>query len=111
MTVILIMYDWTSNAILATQNKETKAETIVDCFKQNITYLAKRGFKPVYNIIENVATKAIKAYLESENIKVQFVTPYDHRVNAAERANTNFQKSHYFWPLHMRQSIPINIMV
>ena len=63
MTEMFIMYDWTSNAILATPIKEAKAEKIVECFKQNITYLATRGFKPVYNIIDNVATKAIKTYL------------------------------------------------
>ena len=53
--------------------------------------MSKRGFKPIYNIIDNAATKTIKTYLESENIKVQFVTPYDHRVNAAERAIQTFK--------------------
>ena len=60
MQAIFIMYDWTTNAILASPKKYAKSETIVDCFKQNITYLSKRGFKPVYNVIDNVATKAIK---------------------------------------------------
>ena len=83
---LFIMYDWTSNAIIETPIKEAKAETIVECFKQNITYLSNRGFKPVNNIIDNVATKSIDTYLESDSIKVQFVMPYDHRVNAAERA-------------------------
>ena len=91
MKVMFIMYDWASNAILETPIKEAKAETIVECFKQNITYLTNRGFKPVYNIIDNVATKAIKTYMESENIKVQFVTPYDHRVNSAKRAIQTFK--------------------
>ena len=86
-----IMYDWTTNAILATTIKDAKAETIVECFKQQIEYLAKRGFKPVYNVIGNVATNAIKTYLEREEIKVQFVTPYDHRVNAAKRAIQTFK--------------------
>ena len=45
----------------------------------------------MYNVIDNVATKAIKTYLESEKIEVQFVTPYDHRVNAAERAIQTFK--------------------
>ena len=63
MTEMFIVYDWTSNAILATPIKEAKLETIVECSKKNITYLSKRGFKPVYNIIYNVATKAIKTYL------------------------------------------------
>ena len=91
MTAMFIMYDWTSNAILATPIKEAKSETIVDFFKHNIIYLAKIGFKPIYNIIDNVATKAINTYLESENIKVQFVTPYEHQVNAAERAIQTFK--------------------
>ena len=85
------MYDWTTNAILATPMKDAKSETIVECFKQNITYLSKRGYKPVYNVIDNVATKAIKTYMESEKIEVQFVTPYDHRVNGAERAIQTFK--------------------
>ena len=46
MTAMFIMYDWKYNAILVTPIKEAKAETIVECFKQNITYLSKRGFKP-----------------------------------------------------------------
>ena len=91
MTAMFIMYDWTSNAILATQTKEAKAETIVECFKKNITYLSNRGFKSVYNVIYNVATNAINKYLESENIKVQFVTPYNHTVNAAEIAIQTFK--------------------
>ena len=54
MTEMFIMYDWTSNAILATPTKEAKAEKIVECFKQNITYLATRGFKPVYIVYDIV---------------------------------------------------------
>ena len=85
------MYDWTTNTISTTPIKDAKAETIVQCFKKNIAYLSKRGFKPVYNVIDNVATKAIKTYLKSEKIEVQFVTPYDHQVNAAKRAIRTFK--------------------
>ena len=45
----------------------------------------------MYNVIDNVATNAIKTYLEREEIKVQFVTPYDHQVNAAKRAIQTFK--------------------
>ena len=38
MQAIFITYDWTKNAILATPIKHAKSETIVECFKQNITY-------------------------------------------------------------------------
>ena len=65
-------------------------ETIVSCFKQNITYLTKRGFKPILNIIDNVASKAVQAYLESEKVNIQLVEPHNHKVNAAERAIQTF---------------------
>ena len=60
MTAMFIIYDWTSNAILATPIKEEKAEKVVECFKKNMKYLSKRRFRLVYNVIDNVATKAIK---------------------------------------------------
>ena len=41
MQAIFIMYDWTTNTILATPIKDAKSETIVECFKQNITYSSK----------------------------------------------------------------------
>eukprot|EP00978_Attheya_sp_CCMP212_P021361 scaffold62214_cov29-Attheya_sp.AAC.5 len=88
---VFIMYDWTTNAILATPIKDAKAETIVASFKKNIEYLKKRGFKPVFNIIDNVATKAVKANLETEEIQMQLVEPHNHRVNAAERAIQTFK--------------------
>ena len=66
MIAMFIVYDWTSNIIIVTPIKEAKAKTIVECFKKNITYFSRRGFKPVYNVIENVATNAIRTYLESE---------------------------------------------
>ena len=47
ITAMFIMYDWTSSAIIATPIKEAKAETIVECFKKNITSFFKRGFKSV----------------------------------------------------------------
>ena len=37
MQAIFIIYDWMTNAILATPMKDANVETIVECFKQNIT--------------------------------------------------------------------------
>ena len=54
MTSILIVYNWTTNAILATPVKDLKDETVVSAFRDNIEYLKSRGFKPVFNIIDNV---------------------------------------------------------
>ena len=41
MVEIFIIYDWTTNAILATHVKNMAEETILSCFKQHITYLYK----------------------------------------------------------------------
>ena len=67
-----------------------KEETIVGRFKQNIEYLTKRGLKPVLKIIDNVASRAVQAYLEKENVYIQFVDPHNHRVNVAERVIKTF---------------------
>ena len=67
---------------------------MIETLQQNITYLTKQGFKPSFNIINNVVSKAIKKYLDEEEIKMQAVEPNNHRVNAAERAIQTF-KNHF----------------
>ena len=68
MKAVFILYDWTSNAILATPIETATDEQMIQAFKTNISYLTKRGFKPSFNIIDNVASKATKNYLEEEKI-------------------------------------------
>ena len=74
------------NSILAKPVENTQSKMLVGVFKQQIEYLTKRGFKPTFNIIDNVASKAIRAYFESANIGIQLVETHNHQVNAAERA-------------------------
>ena len=63
MPTVFILYDWTTNSILINPVENTKSETLVRVFKTRIEYLAKRGFKPKFNIMGNVASKAVKLYL------------------------------------------------
>ena len=72
-------------------SKKFKNETTVEAFKTNIEYLKKRNFKPFFNIIDNVATKAVKSYLEDEGIKMQLVEPHDNRSNAEYWAIQTFK--------------------
>ena len=90
MVEICILYGCTTNAIIATPVKNMKEEKIVGCFKQNIEYLSKRGFKLVLNIIDNVVSQAVQAYLEKENMYIQLVNPHNHRLNVAERVIKTF---------------------
>jgi len=91
MVSVFILYDWTSNAILAEPIENAKEATIVRVFKEKVEYLAKRGFKPKFNIMDNVASKAVQKFLEEEDIKLQLVEPHNHRVNAAEQAIQTFK--------------------
>ena len=91
MIAIFIVYDWNMNAIIATPVKNMKEETIVECFKKKIEYISKRGFKPVLNIIDNFASRAVQAYLEKENLDIQLVEPHNHHGNAAEREIQTFK--------------------
>ena len=95
MVTKFIMYDWSSNSILAEPIPNTKDETIIKVFREKLEYLKKRGFKPRFNILDNIASKAIVKFLKEEaGIGVQLVEPHNHQVNAAERAIRTF-KSHF----------------
>ena len=81
-TAFFILYDWTTNAILATPVKDTTDESMVAAFKENIEYLEERGFKPVFNVIDNISSKAIRAYLKEAKVGLRLVEPNDHRASA-----------------------------
>ena len=61
-------------------------------FKKKLEYLSNRGFKPKFNILDNIASKAIVKFLKNEQkIGIQLVEPNNHRANAAERAIQTFK--------------------
>ena len=61
---IFILYDWTSNAILATPIKMATDEEMIRAFKQNdVTYLNQRGFEPSFNVIDSAVSNTINVYL------------------------------------------------
>lgn len=91
MTTVFVMYDWTTITILLEPVENTKSEMLVRVFKEKITYLEKRGFKPKFNIMDNVESKAVQAYLQDEKIGTQLVEPHNHRINVAERTVQTFK--------------------
>ena len=73
------MYNWSSNTILSRPIPNTKDETIIGKYKETIDYLIKGGFKPRFNILDNIASKAIVTYLKEEcKIGIQLVKPHNH---------------------------------
>ncbi len=53
--------------------------------------LTSKGFKPKINIMDNQATKHIKAFLMEQQCKLQLVEPHNHRMIAAERTIQTFK--------------------
>ena len=90
-TTCFVLYDWTTSVILVEPIENTKDKTLIRIFNEKLAYLTKRGFKPKFNILENVAIKALQDYFEKEDIKIQLVEPHNHRVNASERAVQTFK--------------------
>ena len=91
MTAIFILYDWATNAILATPVKDVKEGSTIEAFKSNTEYLSKQGFQPTVNVMNNIASKAIKTYLERQKTAFQLVEPHNHRANNVERAVQTFK--------------------
>ena len=74
--------------------KDATDESMVEVFKENIRYLAERWFKPVFNVIDYVASKVIGAYLKEAKVGIQLVEPCNRRENSTERAIRTF-KNHF----------------
>ena len=48
-TTFFLLYDWTTNAVLETPIEDTTDESTVAEFKENIEYLAEKGFSSQYS--------------------------------------------------------------
>jgi hypothetical protein len=79
-----ILYHYESNSILATPISGLDDICIFNAYKKEFEMLVSKGFKPRLNIMDNQATKHIKALLTKNNCKLQLVEPHNHHVNAAE---------------------------
>jgi hypothetical protein len=86
------MYHYKTYAILATPIPCLDLTSILDAYKKYFKYLEEKGYKPKLNVMmDNQATKVIKAYLTLQQVSLQLLEPHNHRVNAAERAIQTFK--------------------
>ena len=86
-----VIYYYKTNAILETPIPGLDSASILDAYKKNFQYLESKGYKPKLNVMDNQATKVIKAYLNPRHAKLQLVKPHNHSGNAAERAIQTFK--------------------
>jgi hypothetical protein len=85
-----IMYHYETYAILATPILGIDSSSILGAYKKNFEYLDKKGYKPKLNVMDNQATKEIKAYLIPQQISLPLVKPHNHHVNANKQAIQTF---------------------
>jgi hypothetical protein len=89
--MFFVMYHYKTNAILATPIPSLDSKSILDTYAKSFEYLASKGYTPKVNIMDNQATKVIKAYLQPQNVCLQLIEPHHHSVNAAEEAIQTFK--------------------
>ena len=66
-------------------------KSIFKAYKMQLDNLTSKGYKPKINIIDNQATKHIKAFLTEQQCQLQLVEPHNHQLNAGERAIQTFK--------------------
>ncbi len=86
-----VLYHYKANAILATPVAGLDDKSIFKAYKMQFDNLTSKGYKPKINIMDNQATKHIKAFLMEQQCQLQLVEPHNHRLNAAERAIQAFK--------------------
>ena len=59
---------------------------MIAVFKEIYEELELRNCKPKLHVFDNQCSKAVKSYIRRENVNIQLVEPYNHRVNAAKPA-------------------------
>jgi hypothetical protein len=81
-----VMYHYKTNAILITPIMGLDSECILEAYRSNFKYLVSKGLKPKVNVMDNQATKTIKAYLTPQQVMLQLVEPHNCWINATEQA-------------------------
>ena len=61
-----VMYHYKTNAIFVTPIPGLDSKSILAVYSKNFEYLVSKGYTPKLNVINNQATKAITAFLTSQ---------------------------------------------
>jgi hypothetical protein len=86
-----VMYHYKTNTILATPVAGLDDKSILNAYKMQFDNLTSKGYKPKINIMDNQATKHIKAFLTEQQCQLQLVKPHNHRLNATRRSIQTFK--------------------
>jgi hypothetical protein len=104
---IMILYDYDSNAILAQPITDLTAPELLKAFQVMEQELVARCLTPKLMKLDNEASKLLRTYLHQQDITFQFVPPYSHRRNSAERAIRSFKDHLIARPFSTDKSFPM----
>ena len=88
---IMVMYDYDSNAILATPLKNRQAKTIADAWELLHNRLTSHGHPTKNFLLDNECSLDLKQALTKNKKQYELTPPNIHRRNAAERAIRTFK--------------------
>ena len=86
ITTFFIAYIYTINAIIIRPMKSRSDACMVAAFEDIYGYLQAKKLAPKLHVLDNECSKAVKRYINSQDVKIQLVEPHNHRVNAAKTA-------------------------
>ena len=81
---IMVLYDFDSNAVLATGIKSRKKEHLIEGFKEVQKELTDAGNFPQLVKLDNKASAEMIKTIKIKNVSFQLAPPRDHRTNPAE---------------------------
>ncbi len=94
MQYIFVAYVYDLNAIIVRAMPTCTNSAMITAFKEVITVLQTRGYRPALNVMDNKCSTAVEQYICLEKINIQLVLLHNHQANAAERAIATF-KEHF----------------
>jgi hypothetical protein len=91
---MLVVYTYDVNYIHSEPTLDRTGPSIIVPYKKAIQYFESRGYKPLLQRLENVASLALQTFMDEAGIVFQLAPSHCHRCNATECAIRTFK--HHF---------------
>jgi hypothetical protein len=106
---VLLVYKYDSNYIYGAPMPDCTGPSIISAYKTTIQLFESRGFKPLLQRLDNVASRVLQVFIDEEDIDLQLAPPQVHQRNAAELAIHTF-KNHFIAGLcSTNRDFPLNL--
>jgi hypothetical protein len=91
MPYLFVLYNYDSNAMLASPIKSRSAAVIVARYDFCYQQLTDTGIRPIIQRLDNEASRALISAITTKGLQYQLASPHDHRLNPAESAIQTFK--------------------